>query len=189
MSENDKILDHDYDGIQEYDNDLPKWWIALFILTTIYGVYYAVQLHIGDGLDQIALLEKEMAAYEKQAEITEAKQPKKELSSDELLALLNNEENMLKAKEVYIAKCAACHLAEGQGLVGPNLTDDYWLHGGSILDIYNVIVEGVPAKGMIAWRNLLSEEEIRGLSAYIWNLHGTNPPNPKAPQGELAPRN
>ena len=82
----------------------------------------------------------------------------------------------------------ACHAQQGQGLVGPNLTDDYWIHGGLISDLRTVILNGVPEKGMLSWRGILKDEEINAVTAYVWTLHGTNPPNPKKPEGELVKR-
>ena len=130
MAEKDELLSHNYDGIQEYDNDLPRWWIALFWLTIGYGVFYAWYLHMGPGLDQHETLAKEMQEIAEQRAKVEQAQPKPADTGLHLAALLKDAAAIAKGKSVYDAKCMACHAAQGQGLVGPNLTDDYWIHGG-----------------------------------------------------------
>ena len=184
----DELLSHNYDGIQEYDNQLPRWWIWLFYLTIVYGIGYAVYLHLGPGLDQYEQLALDMKEHDALVQSVEAAQPKDAFGADALLALTQKEDVLAKGKELFIGKCMACHGMNGEGLVGPNLTDDYWLHGASIDAIQTVVTNGVTEKGMIAWKGTLSPEEIATVTAYVWSLHGSNPPNPKAPQGELAPR-
>lgn len=180
----DELTQHEYDGIQEYNNSLPLWWVGLFLITIIFAVGYFIYYEFGPGLSQEQLLALELKAEA----LKEASKPKVSAGESELLALISNSEALAKGKEVYVAKCLACHLTQGQGLVGPNLTDDYWIHGGKISDIKNVVTNGVLEKGMLAWKTMMSEQEINAVTAYIWTLHGTNPPNPKAPQGELVPR-
>jgi len=186
MADKDELLDHNYDGIQEYDNDLPNWWMWLFILTAVYGVYRIFFFHVGPGLLEHEQLAKDMAALEEKRATIAAESG--EVTKDSLLKLASNQEALSLGKEVFEARCVACHLSGGQGLVGPNLTDDYWIHGGGIMDIHSVIVKGVPEKGMISWKGVITDEEIEAVTAYVWTLHGTNPPNPKEPEGELAPR-
>ena len=100
------------------------------------------------------------------------------------LLALTDESSLVAGKDVFQTNCAVCHLSQGQGLVGPNLTDEYWIHGGSYADIVRIVTEGVPAKGMISWKTQISKQQIFEVSSYIMTLKGTNPPNPKAPEGE-----
>lgn len=188
MAERDELLDHNYDGIQEYDNDLPKWWIWLFIITLIYGGAYVFYRHVSPGQDQIELLAMEMKEHQELREEVESSKPADTVSEESLLALTTNTEALAKGGEIFAAKCSVCHKAQGQGLVGPNLTDDYWLHGGKITEIHSTVVNGVVEKGMQAWKGFLSDEEINEVVAYVWTLHGTNPPDAKKPEGELVPR-
>lgn len=181
----DELLDHNYDGIQEYDNDLPRWWVWLFIITVVWGGVYAVWFH--SQATPTEQLTAEMQALEalRSAQAAAAPAP---ASEDSLLALARDGATLKRGGEIYAAKCLACHGAAGEGLVGPNLTDDHWIHGGKITDIKNVVLEGVLDKGMIAWKSMMSGEEIDAVVAFVWSLHGTNPPNAKAPQGESVPR-
>ncbi len=189
MADKDELLSHNYDGIQEYDNDLPKWWIYLFIICVAYGVFYFVNLHLGSGLDQEEQLAVDMKELHELQEKIEQAKPKVESSDEQLLALANQATALEEGKKVFTEKCVACHGAQGQGIVGPNLTDDYWIHGGKISDIRNLIISGVPAKGMLAWKGILSDQKINEVTAYIWSLKGSNPANPKKPEGELVATN
>lgn len=187
MAEKDELLSHDYDGIQEYDNDLPKWWVWLFVFTILAGVWRVVYYHFGPGELQYASLERSMSELQ---EIRDANATPvvNEGRADVLLAAVNDAEVVQAGKALYDVNCVACHMPQGQGLVGPNLTDDYWIHGGELKDIRRIIVEGVPAKGMISWKERFNSEEIDSLVAYLWTLQGTNPPNAKKPEGELVVR-
>ena len=187
MAEKDELLESNYDGIQEYDNDLPQWWLALFWGGIVFGFIYVGLFHFGGWQFTSQRLEVEMAELR---ETQEAMKPKVDENSlkDTLLALVSNEEQVAAGKALFVKNCAACHMAEGQGLVGPNLTDDYWIHGGEIVDIHRVIVEGVTEKGMIPWGPVLTKDEINQLAAFVWTLNGTSPPNPKEPQGDLVKR-
>ncbi len=191
MADRDELLDHDYDGIREYDNDLPRWWLNIFWLTTVFAICYAFYIHAGYSLTTDEKLAKGLAELE-EMRVASAPAPADTQSdaspNDILLAIAGDDSRVSAGEKIYMTKCLACHGAKGEGTVGPNLTDDYWIHGGKITEIKQLVIEGVPAKGMLSWKNLMTPDEIDSVVAYIWNLHGTNPPNPKAPQGELLPR-
>jgi len=182
--ESDIVLDHDYDGIKELDNSLPPWWLYGFYLSIVVAIGYLYVYHYSDiGLSQQEEYEVAMKRGEDQKAAFAAMQSN---SIDEKnLAILTDADAMAVGQRIYIASCAACHGTEGQGGVGPNLTDDYWLHGGDISDVYMTIKNGVPEKGMIAWKTQLQPSTIIKIASYIKTLRGTNPPNPKAKQGDL----
>lgn len=181
--EQDIMLDHDYDGIKELDNDLPPWWKYGFYLTITIAVIYLINFHvIGTGDLQTAEYNKAMA------------QAKLEVEEYMKTAANNVDETNVKqlegadiesGKQLFIANCAACHGKLGQGSVGPNLTDDYWLHGGSLPDVFKTIKYGWVDKGMKSWKEDLSPVQIAQISSFIKTLKGTNPPEAKAPQGDL----
>jgi mono/diheme cytochrome c family protein len=274
IKEKDVLFDHNYDGIQELDNDLPPWWLWLFYLTIIWGVLYLVHYHVigtgdlsaeeyekevnpafvenksssgfsigysspfymkGEELTplrrvQIALAEEKEAALLLAEKKTDSEQIKLEdISFNEILLAamrvasaedleklksvfpdiytaylsaekgapapsevvpvakiepLSDSANLAAGESIFISNCITCHGKLGEGGIGPNMTDDYFIHGAGLGDIVKVINSGVPAKGMIAWRGILNEEQIRQVASYVLTLHGTNPPNAKAPQGE-----
>lgn len=190
----DNLLNHNYDGIEEYDNDLPMWWIGLFVLTVVLGIGYAIWLHtglnlpiVGKGQDQYANLEDDLAyaAAEKAAN----KPVVVELDEEGLLALAAKPDAVEAGKVIFQGKCAACHTlpgsSDGGGLVGPNLTDNYWIHGGKLTEIRTVIRTGVLDKGMLAWESQLKPDEIDHVVVYIRSLKGSNPAGAKEAQGLL----
>lgn len=185
MAELDELLKHNYDGIEEYDNDLPMWWIGLFIVTIVFAFTYTLYLHAGPGLDQHEQLALDMKQLEELRSKVESAKPKSQLSDEMLLALLVDQKALANGAEVYKGKCLACHADKGQGLVGPNLTDDSWVHGGTPLEIHSTIVNGVVAKGMLAWKGVISDEEINNVTAYVMSLRGSNPAGAKAAEGEV----
>ncbi len=177
---------HTYDGIKEYDNPMPRWWVVVFWITVIWSVAYVPGVHFWDWIDtygddlaeQDAALAARKAAYEA-ANPTFA-------ADAETLARFTADAGAAEAGAVtYASVCAACHGAQGEGLIGPNLADSYWIHGGSDVDIFQVLTVGVPEKGMPPWDAALSGEQRAQLIAFIRSLEGTNPPNAKEPQGEL----
>lgn len=181
--EHDILLDHDYDGIKELDNDLPPWWKYGFYLTIGVGVVYLINFHVlGTGDLQKAEYDKsivqakvDLDEYMKTAANNVDETTVKQLSGADIDA----------GKELFIATCAACHGKDGRGTVGPNLTDDYWLHGGSIADIFKTIKYGWVDKGMKSWKEDLSAMQIAQISSFIRTLKGTNPAGAKAAQGDL----
>ena len=179
----DKLLaGHDYDGIQELDNKLPKWWLWLFYITIIFSVIYVLRYHVtGWGV----LQEEEYTIEMDDARLKYSQRESTSSLDATNVTLLTDEASLAAGKAIYDQHCAVCHLAEGQGLVGPNMTDEYWVHGCSIGEVFNLIVVGVPEKGMISWENTLNPVQIQQVSSFILSLQGTNPPNPKEPQGEI----
>ena len=177
------VLHHDADGIQELDNLLPRWWVWLFWGCNIFAVAYMLYFHVLEVGDLQA------AAYVKEARAGE------ELKSAALAQFESNLSSLQPATEdsvlaqgsqVYTMYCAPCHRADGGGLVGPNLTDDYWIHGASYGDNLRTIINGVPEKGMLAWRGVLKPNEVQAVASYIYSLRGTKPLNAKLPEN-LAP--
>ncbi len=182
--EKDILLDHNYDGIQELDNSLPPWWKYGFYLTIVVGVIYLYRYHIShDGPSQ---KEEFVAEMQKGEEDKAAYLLKAGNNIDENnVTLLTDAMSVGAGKELFVKTCAPCHLPDGGGKVGPNLTDDYWLHGGSIKDIFKTIKYGWQDKGMKSWKDDFSPKEIQELASFVKSLKGTNPATPKAPQGEL----
>ncbi|SMF05837.1 cbb3-type cytochrome c oxidase N-terminal domain-containing protein [Pseudobacteriovorax antillogorgiicola] len=183
MTKNEKDVERPYvvDGIKEYDNPLPSWWVALFWGTIAFAVVYLAYIHGMGG----PTLEDELYADRDAYEATMEKQASaKSPAGEDLIAQLKSDAMIAEGKTHYVTNCAPCHGQNGEGLVGPNLTDVFWLHGGSPEDIIKVITDGVPAKGMIAWKTILGPKKIKETTAFILSLQGTNPANPKAPQGE-----
>lgn len=181
--EDEIMLDHDYDGIKELDNRIPPWFTWLFYITIVFAVYYMLHFHVFRTGD--------LQAEEYEAEIQTAELKRAELIrtgafiNEETVSLLTDAAELQSGKEIYDVNCVACHGQFGEGLVGPNLTDDYYIHGGGIKNVFTVIKYGVPAKGMISWQSQLSPNQMQEVASYIISLHGTNPPNPKSPEGEL----
>ncbi|MFI5312173.1 MAG: cbb3-type cytochrome c oxidase N-terminal domain-containing protein [Gemmatimonadales bacterium] len=177
------LMDHQYDGIQEYDNPMPRWWVWLFVVTILFvPVYYLAPGNIGNGAKRAVMYENEMAAF--RAAHPESLGPPA-MTDDELTALVANPARIVEGKALFAVNCVVCHRADGGGLIGPNLTDDYWIHGGTTREVRTTIWNGVLAKGMPPWGKLLKPDQVNSLLAFVKSLHGTNPPNPKAPDGTL----
>lgn len=174
---------HDYDGIKELDNKLPKWWLGLFYITIIISVIYLIRYHvINTGDLQNAEYEREMAKAEQTYKRPEASSTSLNAAN---VILLTDVATLEAGKTIYDKHCMVCHLSKVEGLVGPNMTDEYWIHGGSIGDLFNIIVVGVVEKGMISWKDQLLPVEIQQVACYILSLQGTDPPNAKAPEGVI----
>lgn len=181
--EKDLEIDHEYDGIKELNNPIPAWFNALFYSTVVFGFVYLLVYHVfGWGMNQDQEYSHEMAQAEK------AKQEYLAQSAnliDESSIEIDASGTMATAgKSIFVANCAVCHGNAGEGGIGPNLADDYWLHGGEIKDVFRVVKYGVPDKGMVPWEQTLSPAQIAEVSNYIVTLRGTTPPNAKEPQGE-----
>lgn len=181
--EDNSPLPHNYDGIEEYDNPLPFWWVALFWVTIVFSVGYWAYYHVGDGPSILQAYDVDMKQYyDQQAQAMAAAGA---ITDDALRGMQSNGAIMATAKATFGARCVVCHGEHAEGKIGPNLTDKYWLHGGRLTDFFRTISEGVPAKGMVAWKTQLLPAEMMSLAAYVGTLQGTNPANPKEPQGEL----
>ena len=175
--------DHNYDGIIELDNSLPPWWVYMFYGTIIFAITYMIYFTYFDGPTQQMEYDTEVAqAIQKKNEFLKKTAA---LVDETSVLILTDATALAKGKSGYITKCAACHGMNGEGLVGPNLTDDYWIHGGSIKDIFKTIKYGWPEKGMISWESQITPMEIQQISSFIITIKGTNPANPKAPQGTI----
>lgn len=182
--EQDILLDHNYDGIQELDNDLPPWWKYGFYLTIVIGVIYLFYYHGGNDTHAVSVSEY-IASVEQAKKEHEAYLARMDNLIDESnVEFLSDEGSLKSGEKIFMSNCKTCHGALGEGGAGPNLTDSYWLHGGSIQDIFKTIKYGIPEKGMIAWQTKLTPKQMQQAASYIKKLKGTNPPNGKEPQGE-----
>lgn len=182
--EQDVMLDHNYDGIRELDNSLPPWWVALFYVTIAFAVVYMAYYHFsGAGPSSRDEYDIQMAQAQEEVDLFLSKQANK-VDENSVVALTDANELAL-GKTIYDANCVACHGSAGEGGIGPNMTDDYWIHGGSIKDMFKIIKNGVTEKGMQAWASQLRPVDMQRVASYILTMRGTNPPNAKAPQGEL----
>ncbi len=175
------IKDHDYDGIRELDNDLPTWWKWLFYITIVFSVVYMIRLWVFHSDDLVQ--EREFAIEMEEAA---AKTPTDTKAAGEFqLVLLEDEASLASGKETWDKICAVCHLVDGGGLVGPNMTDNYWIHGDKLDQQFKIITNGVIEKGMIPYRDQLSEQKRLEVISYVMvKLQGTTPANPKEPQGD-----
>ena len=186
--ETDIMLDHNYDGIRELDNRMPPWWLYGFYVTIIVAGVYIWRYHIAETAP---LSKQEFEIAMQHAEEEKAAYLAKAANNiDENTVTLITEAAAIEAgKNSFVQMCAACHGKAGEGLVGPNLTDEYWLHGGGVKDIFKTIKYGWPEKGMKAWQDDFSPVQIAQISSYIKSLSGTNPPNAKEKQGDLYKEN
>ncbi|MCF6295626.1 MAG: c-type cytochrome [Flavobacteriaceae bacterium] len=183
-SEDEIIIDHNYDGIKELDNDLPPWWVYAFYITIIFAIVYLVRYEILDGPSQIEEYETELA--EAKIAIEEYKKTAKDLIDVNTVTLLTEASDLSAGKTIFELNCVACHMADGGGGIGPNLTDKNWILGGGIKNVFKTVSDGGrDGKGMIAWKQILKPSEIVQVSSYLLTLQGTTPANPKAAEGEI----
>lgn len=181
--EKELMLDHSYDGIVELDNHMPPWLANVFYITIAFGIGYFVYYSVlGLGKTQLEEYAEEQRIAAIKIEAYKANLL--DLIDENTVEFDQSASALAAGKSIYDMNCAACHASDGGGGVGPNFTDEYWIHGGSINDIFRIVKYGVPAKGMIPWDDQLSPEEMQQVSSYIKTLVGTTPANPKEPQGE-----
>ena len=182
--EGEIILDHNYDGIKELDNSLPPWWVYLFYATILFGVVYLVRFHVMDEYTQKEEFEQEMEVA--RLEIEEYKKTAKDLVDVNTVELLTDAADLAAGKKIFEVNCVVCHMADGGGGIGPNLTDENWILGGGIKNVFNTISEGGrDGKGMVSWKPILKPVEMAQVSSYLLTFVGTTPANPKAPEGDI----
>ncbi len=185
-TEEDILLEHDYDGIKELDNVLPPWWLYGFYITIAISVFYYFQVfYNSEEYSQAKEYESEVAKSKVEVEAYKAENPEK-FNTDNIVAF-TDDENIAKGKELFTSKtCFACHLNDLGGSIGPNLTDNSWISGGDVKSLFNTITNGGrPGKGMIAWESTITREERIQLASYIISMQGTSPANPKAAEGDI----
>jgi cytochrome c oxidase cbb3-type subunit 3 len=175
------LLDHEYDGIRELNNKLPRWWVWLFNLSIVFAVLYFGLYHVlGKGRLMDAQYKDEMKVGEqikaRALQDFEATMAARQPSTDAAV--------LAEGKDTFMKLCAPCHRPDGGGLVGPNLCDDYWIHGSNFVDNLRTIWNGVPAKGMVTWKGTLKPATIYAAASYIYTLRGTHPPKPKPPENQ-----
>jgi len=173
---------HVYDGIRELDNRIPPWFNYLFGITVVFAFVYLTDYHVL-GLSKLS-------AEEYMEEVVAANLQKKIMLAsggsinENALVALKDAESLKEGGEIFQKFCISCHGPQAGGIVGPNLTDEYWIHGGGIKNVYTTIKKGVPAKGMISWELVFSQKQIQNIGSYVLSLQGTNPPGGKAPEGQ-----
>ena len=181
--EKDLEMEHKYDDIAELDNPTPPWFMYLFYATIVFAVIYLVGFHIiGNGKIMVTEYTEEVTIAEKARE--EYMKKFANAVNEHNVKVLGDPKSLESGAKIYTQNCVACHGEKAEGKVGPNLTDEFWLHGGSAKNIFHTITEGVPEKGMISWKKSLNPIQVQEVLSYIVSLKGTNPPNPKEPQGE-----
>ena len=182
--EEEIILDHNYDGIKELDNSLPPWWVYMFYGTILFAVVYLIRFEVMDG--DTPEMEYQKAVAEARAEINKYKASSPDVFDASKLELLTDAKDLKRGKAIFNLNCASCHLADGGGSIGPNLTDKNWILGGGIKNVFNTVSKGGrDGKGMIAWNKTLKEEDIAKVSSYVLSLQGTTPAKGKTPEGEI----
>jgi len=175
------LLDHEYDGIQELDNKLPRWWVWLFYGSIVFAAVYLLYYHVF-GMGELSAAE-----YDREMKIGNALKAGGMSQFEASIPTLQPSKDPAIVGEghtLFLQMCAPCHRADGGGLVGPNLCDDYWIHGSNFSDNVTTIWNGVPAKGMVTWKKSLRPSQIYAAASYIYTLRGTHPPNPKPPENQ-----
>ena len=183
-NEGQLLLDHDYDGIKELDNNLPPWWVYLFYGCIIFAAVYLFRFEIMGADNQEIELKKEMA--QAQIDIAEYKKTAPDLMDENTVTLLTDPSDLAAGKAIFTTNCVACHRADAGGQIGPNLTDDQWILGGGIKNIFHTLLNGGrDGKGMISWKGTLKPKQMQEVASYVLSLQGSNPKDPKAPEGEI----
>jgi len=181
--EKDIMMEHEFDGIRELDNTIPPWFNILFYGTIVIALLYILNYHV--------LKLSPLSAEEYGQEMRIAAAEREELIktgafiNENTVKLLKDDAILTEGKNIFTSNCIVCHGPGGGGIIGPNLTDDYWIHGGSISNVFTTIKYGVPIKGMLSWQNQLNPKQIQAVANYILTLKGTNPPNGKPPEGQI----
>ena len=182
----ENLMDHEYDGIREYDNPLPFWWVGIFVATIVFALVYWIYYHGGGaGLSEVEAYRQDYAAMEKLREEVLARSIK--ATPETLAKFAQDEGTKTKMSTMFVRLCSSCHTANGAGKIGPNLTDDYQKHGSTRMDLYKTIRDGVPEKGMEAWGKKLKPLDVVRMAAYVSTLRGTKVANGKAPEGKKVP--
>ena len=177
----ERILDHEYDGIKEYDNPMPRWWLATFWLTIIFSVLYLLNVPgVGRGAGRVA---DYTADSTRAAQLAAASDPLASVTDGVIAAAAAASVQRDSGQVLFATNCSACHAADGGGGIGPNLTDAFWIHGGGPADVFRTIANGVPEKGMPTWKAMLSREQLVAVTGYVTTLRGSRPAAPKEPQG------
>ena len=183
-NEEQLLLAHDYDGIKELDNTLPPWWVYLFYGCICFGIVYLVRFEILGGDNQEMELKNEMA--QAKIEVAEYLKTAPDLMDEKSVTLLTDPAELKIGKAIFTTNCVACHRADAGGQIGPNLTDKNWILGGGIKNVFHTITNGGrDGKGMISWKATLKPKEIQHVASYVLSLQGSNPKDPKAPDGEV----
>lgn len=177
-------LDHNYDGIRELDNKLPPWWLYSFYASIIFAVVYLARFHVFGDYTQVEEYQSEVVQAE--IDIARYKEIAKDLVTLETVTLMEEPADLEAGQQIYLNNCVACHKVDGGGGIGPNLTDEHWILGGGIKNVYQTLVEGGrPGKGMVSWKNDFSPSELQQVASYVLSLQGTTPADPKEPEGEV----
>ena len=183
IKDDPNLMDHNYDGIQELDNPMPTWWLITFFITIVYAGIYYFHYEVSGVTNSDQELAQDLAEVEALRSAAKGSEPKME--AQDLSALVGDANALAAGKKQYDAQCAACHGNLGEGGIGPNLADEWWIHGkGSIEEIYGLIANGITDKGMPAWSEMMSGTDLNNVTAYVASLKGTNPPNAKKAQGQ-----
>ncbi len=183
-NEEEVATDHIYDGIMELDNNLPPWWKAGFYLSIVFAVIYLLRYHVFESAP-LPLEELKIELAQAEAAQEEYLKNAANLVDESSVTLLADDSRIAEGGKIFAKNCAVCHANDGGGGVGPNLTDNYWIHGDDIKDVFRTVKYGVPAKGMIPWKDQLNAAQMQEVASYVLSLVGSNPASPKEPQGEL----
>lgn len=184
VEEEDSIAIHSYDGITELDNNLPPWWKAGFYLGIVFAVIYLLRFHVFQ-MEPLSAEEYEIEMATAAEEVEAYLATVEDLVDETNVVAVTDASRLSNGEDIFVTNCAACHAADLGGMVGPNLVDAYWIHGGSITDVFSTIKYGVPTKGMISWKDALSASEMQDVASYVLSMQGTTPAAPKDPEGDL----
>jgi cytochrome c oxidase cbb3-type subunit 3 len=184
-AESEIVLDHNYDGIRELDNKLPPWWVYMFYASIVFAIIYLIRFQVFNDYDQKMEYEQEVA--DANLAIEEYKKTAKGLVDESTVVVLVDASDLSAGQKIFESNCVACHMQDGGGGIGPNLTDQYWILGGGIKNVFHTLSEGGrDGKGMIAWKQTLKPVEIAQVASYVLTtLNGKTPANPKDPEGDI----